>query len=1671
MVRIISFCLLVATNQIVFAQLTANFTANKTSGCSPLTVQFTNISTGSPTSFLWRFGNGNTSVLQNITSATYTTPGTYTVTLIVSNGTGTDSLVKTNYITVFANPVASFNHAINAGCAPLAVQFNNTSVPGTGAITQYLWDFGDGNLSVAQSPLHTYNSSGSRTVTMAVTDINGCQHAVTSPAAINVTQTQTVSFTGNNLFACNPPLTSSFTSTVSPTGSYSYLWTTSNGLTSTLPNPQFTFTTAGSFDVTLKVTNGAGCIETIVQKKYVNILGIGAQFNQTKPTICLGDSAYFINTSTPDTAAASYIWKLNGITSSTNKQFAIPPMPVGPQQVSLTINLLGCSASVNKTITVKAKPSVSFTAIPNSFCAVPAKIIFNNTSATGNGFQYRWDFGNGFTSNNFVDSTLYNTLTDRTVILKVTDSAGCFDTTSLVIKAQQPLVNIDKQHAKSGCVPYNAFFTLMPGQAAQFNSFSWKYNNTVIGNSSSFTYQFTDTGKHVVTLRVTTPTGCMADLSDTVYTGIKIPVSFSFNKIDTCFGVGRRINFIGEENSGLGNLKYKWLWAGGGAEGKNALAFFQDTGLYDIRFSVDHNGCISDTMKPALVRLKPSLASFSAAISNCNSNSFTFYDLSKGSNKVRWFFGDGDSSALPQPTHSYASSGIYQAMLITIDTVFNCADTLGVDVVIPEPPVIKWTVADSIGCAPFITSFTNTSVLGSNGIVPVSTIWLINGKKTEDVNTVIDTFNQPGAIGVSLRLVDNRGCSYSLFKDTAVWIVKGIAKIGLSADKGCAPMTFSAVDSSQTDLPVVSRKWVWSTMDSTIVTTPNTTYTYATPSIIQDSGYTINLTITDAEGCQYKTARKILPTKPITNIALARKLSCGSQAIELETDTGAKVIFGKGFYTWDALGVIDTGAKAIKVFTNRDTSLNIRLNKTDANGCSTIHDTVIVIKNIPPQAGFYANRRVVNCFKPITPIQLFDTTQIGSTNIVKWEWQTSINASALQHPQLIFPIPGNYSVTLKVTDSAGCTDTRNIVDYFNIKGPKGSSQILSTKGCKPQTVTFVTNSSNAKYFIWDFADGRVDTVKTDTFFYLYSVPGTYYPKLTLVDSSGTCESTDTSLNVIVVHPLPEPSFATNDTLICANTVVRFDNFTPNPSAVKNWLWKINNRDTSNIQGPFSLLFKKPGKNTVTLVATDVNGCIDSLIKTDYIKVSDDTIPPAIPLSLHATVLNNTSNSFIFRQNIEPDFKAYHIYYNYFAGTPDSTLIVNIKLDTFFIQSNINPLTNPYSYSVAAIDACNNLSKPSVLHATTELTSTPVDNAIALKWTPYQGFNQIKAYEIWRNNPDSGSNYRLLASVNGQTLDFIDSTSMCFKTYFYRIKTIENNGNNQFSWSDTSGCTLKFVNNLEATRCINATVIENQFIHLTWQKRNYRFNFKYQVFRMRSDESTPSFYVETTDTFLIDKQVDVDNFSYAYQVYLVDECGAMSKASNLAKSIHLKAALEPNKTTGFDPVLQFNTYKDWENGVDKYRINLYQEPTLTTFNTIVTLNANDTQFVHTSFKVEGFDLCYQIMAIEKGGLEQISHSNISCISTQPTLFAPNAITVNNDGINERFEIKGLFLNEFRLRIYDRWGTLVFESNDIKQSWDGKINDKPAIAGVYTYLAEGRGRKNQPVTIKGTLTIIN
>lgn len=153
--------------------LVASFTASPASGPAPLSVTFTDTSTGGPDSWYWDFGDNTTSIEQS-PSHTFQTTGSYTVRLTVRNSNG-ESDTATRTIAVIGPPVANFSASQTSGIIPLHVWFTDAS---TGAPASWSWDFGDGTTSTEQHPDHIYTAPGTYTVSLTVSNTAGTDTTV-----------------------------------------------------------------------------------------------------------------------------------------------------------------------------------------------------------------------------------------------------------------------------------------------------------------------------------------------------------------------------------------------------------------------------------------------------------------------------------------------------------------------------------------------------------------------------------------------------------------------------------------------------------------------------------------------------------------------------------------------------------------------------------------------------------------------------------------------------------------------------------------------------------------------------------------------------------------------------------------------------------------------------------------------------------------------------------------------------------------------------------------------------------------------------------------------------------------------------------------------------------------------------------------------------------------------------------------------------------------------------------------------------------------------------------------------------------------------------------------------------------------------------------------------------
>ncbi len=385
-------CFLLISVSYSFAQIpTPDFKSNITSGCSPIIVNFEDLSTGSPTSWFWDFGNGSTSTRQN-PSTTYFAAGSYTVTLVAKNINGSDTIVKTDYLVVYSEAAANFGSDKKGGCFPAIVQFSDSSIaaPGT-QITSWNWDFGDGTTSTEQNPQHIYKVIGTYTVILRLVNDKGCVKVITKPNYIKVTKGVVPKFRFSDPSSCSAPATVSFTNISTGPPNLKYTWKFGDGKTSTAVSPTNLYDVNGSYRVVLIVESSQGCTDSAVVQ--IDVGKVVTDFI-VPGKICPNTTVQFLNNSTPRPISARWEFS-NGKTDSlrnTSNSFAAP----GNYSVQLINTYAVCIDTLIKNITVLPNPVIDFSTIDTANCKAPYTVNFSNNS---NGVSYLWNFGDNTTVN------------------------------------------------------------------------------------------------------------------------------------------------------------------------------------------------------------------------------------------------------------------------------------------------------------------------------------------------------------------------------------------------------------------------------------------------------------------------------------------------------------------------------------------------------------------------------------------------------------------------------------------------------------------------------------------------------------------------------------------------------------------------------------------------------------------------------------------------------------------------------------------------------------------------------------------------------------------------------------------------------------------------------------------------------------------------------------------------------------------------------------------------------------------------------------------------------------------------------------------------------------------------------------------------------------------------
>ncbi|MCK4414008.1 MAG: PKD domain-containing protein, partial [Candidatus Eisenbacteria sp.] len=1110
------------------AATTADFSGTPRSGEASVTVQFTDLSSAAPTTWAWIFGDGESATAQHPTH-TYEGPGTYTVSLTATNAGGTDTETKTAYISVSAAPsapLAEFHATPTSGSPPLAVKFENLSL---NEPTAYSWEFGDGGISTAANPAHTYASAGTYTVSLTATNAAGTD-TETKRDYITVTETYPLPVAD---FSGVPssgtiPLTVAFNdaSTNKPT---SWSWDFGDGAAATTANPTHTYSAAATYTVTLTVSNAFGT-HTATKIDYITASAelsppvaafIGSPTSGSAPL-----TVHFTDQSSG--SAATWFWELGDGATSTLANPTHTYVTAGTYTVSLTAANAAGESTATRTNYISlseptAPPVAAFSAEPHSGTA-PLTVQFSDQSA-GDPSSWAWAFGDGASSTEQHPSHMYSAAGDYTVTLTAANAYG--EQTRMApdyisVSVPPPPQADFAASATSGTAPLTVTFSDLSLNGP--TSWFWSFGDQASATSSHPTHIYASPGSYSVSLVAANPHG-----TDTCTKTEYITVLAQSSAPEADFtaqctqGIAPLTVPFADASS---NDPTAWNWEFGDGEGssaQNPTHVYQAAGTYTVVLTATNAHGSATRARTAYIRVAdaplPPRAAFGATpATGVAPLAVEFTDQSTQAPQTwSWSFGDGATSAIQHPVHTYTSPGSY-----TVELTVSNADGVDSDsrtdyikvLASPAPPVADFSVDPTTGSAPLAVTLTDRS---SNS--PTDWSWDFGDGDSSAVQSPQHTYEHPGSYSVSVTVSNSEGSTTKTKLDCVIVSARPappIADFSAEPSSGHAPLRVRFRDNS-TNVPT---SWHWNLGNGATSREQNPMCTYEYPGT-----YSVTLTAANADGSDAVsrsgyicvTAAPVLPAAaflvdPASGIApLTVSFTDASTGFPTSWSwrfgDGDSASLGSPTHTYTCAGVY---------------TVTLTVSNADGTDTTSVSECVTVTAALrPPAADFSADP---SSGRAPVAVQFTDLSTGAPT---AWVWDFGDgNYGHVQHPLHTYELGGTYSITLAVANADGA-DTTTRTDMIRVM-PSRSAPITDlagtpTDGTTPLTVHFTSLATNEPTsWSWDFGDGGTSIVENPQ--YTFQTPGFYTITLTTTNAAGSTSETKAGYIAATAAPPDENPF-------------------------------------------------------------------------------------------------------------------------------------------------------------------------------------------------------------------------------------------------------------------------------------------------------------------------------------------------------------------------------------------------------------------------------------------------------------------------------------------------------------------------------------------------------------------
>ncbi|HVF96507.1 MAG TPA: PKD domain-containing protein, partial [Flavisolibacter sp.] len=688
---------------------------------------------------------------------------------------------------------------------------------------------------------------------------------------------------------------------------------------------------------------------------------------------------------------------------------------------------------------------------------------------------------------------------------------------------------------------------------------------------------------------------------------------------------------------------------------------------------------------------------------------------------------------------------------------------------------------------------------------------------------------------------------------------------------------------------------------------------------------------------------------------------------------------------------------------------SIKLIVTDQYGCKDSAERPDYVTISYPKA----RMTVSDSFSTCPPLLVHFAHTSSDYAALRWEFGDG-TASLLDSPSHFYTVAGIYYARLVATGPGGCADTA--VQRIEIKGPSGSFSYTPLTGCKPLTVNFTAVAKNIATYTWDFADGNIAVTSDSLISHTYNTAGDYLPKLILTDDGG-CSVPIFGGDTIKVNGVTA-GFTVGNNAFCNDGTVQFANTTVGNDFITSYQWTFGDGATSSAQHP-AHYYAAPGLYTVSLRATSLSGCLDSLTYVDTVKVYANPI-------------------------------------------------VSISHDS----SGCVPVTIRFSGNVLSGDASAIKWNWTLGNGDTDTLQAPLPRVYSL----------ANSYSITTIATDNhGCRDTATASVSAYPIPVVDAGPDIFicRGAFAALTA---SGATSYSWnaSPTLSCTscaspLAAPTDSAQYYVTGASVFGCVAIDSVTVKVHQPFTLKVGPGDTVCAGSTVQLRASGTDKYswIPSTAVSAPNVGITtaapmvtttYKVVAQDNHNCFTDTG----WVHIKVWPYPTVNAGDDRTVGIGT-------------TLIMQPTyspdIITYqwsNPMQTLSCTTCPVptVHT----QGVQNTYKIEVANDGGCVAKDEVTINTVCNGGNLFIPNTFSPNGDGKNDIFHPRGSGVNKVKsLKVYNRWGETVFSAanldvNDASAGWDGRYKGLGLPPDVYVYTCEVVCMNNEVLIYNGNVTLL-